>query len=82
MHSLVSLGFFLQKHKSDVLQTFSNFKTQVELQFGYKIKIIQIEWGGEYRAFTDLLMSNDIIHKILALILMNKMRLRRENIVI
>ena len=52
MHSLVSLGFFLQKHKSDVLQTFSNFKTQVELQLGYKIKTIQIEWGEEYRDFT------------------------------
>ena len=52
MLSLVSLGFFLQKHKSDVLQTFSNFKTQVELQLGYKIKTIQIEWGEEYRDFT------------------------------
>ena len=46
------------------------------------LKAIQTNWGGQDRAFTDLLMSNDIIHKILALILMNKMRLRRENIVI
>ena len=63
MHSLVSLGFFLLKHKSDVIQTFSNFKTQVELQLGYKIKAIQTDWGEEYRALTDLLMSHGIIHR-------------------
>ena len=54
---------FLLKHKSDVLQTFSNFKTQVELQLGYKIKAIQTDWGEEYRALTDLLMSHGIIHR-------------------
>ena len=43
---------FLLKHKSYALQTFTNFKTQVELQLGYKIKTIQIEWGEEYRDFT------------------------------
>ena len=54
---------FLLKHKSDGLQTFSNFKTQVELQLGYKIKAIQTDCGGEYRAFTNLLMSHGIIHR-------------------
>ena len=33
------------------------------MQLGYKIKAIQTDWGGEYRAFTDLLMSHDIIHR-------------------
>ena len=54
---------FLLKHKSDALQTFSNFNTQVELQLGYKIKAIQTDYGREYRAFTNLLMSHGIIHR-------------------
>ena len=57
------IWIFLLKHKSDALQTFSNFKTQVELQLGYKIKVIQTNWEREYRVFTNLLMSHGIIHR-------------------
>ena len=32
---------YLLKHKSDAFQAFLNFKTQVELQLGFKIKAIQ-----------------------------------------
>ena len=51
------------RHKSDAFQAFLNFKTQVELQLGFKIKAIQIDWGGEYRAFTNFLTSNGIHHR-------------------
>ena len=37
------------RNKYEALQTFINFKNQVELQLDHKIKSIQIDWGGEYR---------------------------------
>ena len=64
---------YLLRYKSDAFQAFLNFKTQVELQLGFKVKAIQTDWGREYRAFTNFLTSNDILHRYLALILMNKM---------
>ena len=64
---------YLLRYKSDAFQAFLNFKTQVELQLGFKVKAIQTDWGREYRAFTNFLTSNDILHRYLGLILMNKM---------
>ena len=63
---------YLLRYKSDAFQAFLNFKTQVELQLGFKVKAIQTDWGREYRAFINILTSNDILHRYLALILMNK----------
>ena len=54
---------YLLRYKSDAFQAFLNFKTQVELQLGFKVKAIQTNWGGEYRAFTNFLTSNDILHR-------------------
>ena len=31
------------RHKSDAFQAFLNFKTQIQLQLGFKIKAIQID---------------------------------------
>ena len=42
---------YLLKNKSDVIQTFINFKTQVELQLDSKIKAFQSDWDGEFRSF-------------------------------
>ena len=36
---------YLLKNKSNVIQTFINFKTQVELQLDSKIKAFQSDWG-------------------------------------
>ena len=52
------------KHKSETFQVFLHFKSQVELQIGHKIKVVQSDWGGEYRSFTQYLTSNGIIHRI------------------
>ena len=54
---------YLLRRKSDAFQAFLNFKTQVELQLGFKIKAIQTDWGGEYRAFTKNLTSNGILRR-------------------
>ena len=52
---------YLIRHKSDALQTFKNFKTQVELQLGCKIKALQYDWAGEFRVFRDFLTQCGII---------------------
>ena len=52
------------RSKSDAFQTFIHFKAQVELQLGFKIKTIQSDWGGEYRAFTDFLLSHGIVYHV------------------
>ncbi|KAL6312811.1 hypothetical protein AAG906_022539 [Vitis piasezkii] len=55
---------YMLKHKSEAFQVFLHFKSQVELQLGHKIKVMQSDWGGEYRSFTQYLTSNGIIHRI------------------
>ena len=54
---------FMLKQKSDALVVFKSFKTQVEFQFGFSIKTLQSDWGGEYRPFTSLLSSFGIVHR-------------------
>ena len=46
---------YLLKAKSEALNSFRHFKTQVELQLGLKIKAIQTDGGGEHRAFAPFL---------------------------
>lgn len=55
---------YLLTNKSDAIQTFLNFKSQVELQFNTKIKSLQTNWVGEYRSFQQLLQSYGIIHRV------------------
>lgn len=55
---------YMLKNKSEAFKTFCNFKTQVELQLGLKIKSLQSDWGGEYIAFTDFLQSHGIQHRL------------------
>ena len=54
---------YLLKHKSDALETFKLFKTQVELQLGYKIKSLQSDYGGEFRSFKGFLSQCGIVHR-------------------
>ncbi|RVX06732.1 Retrovirus-related Pol polyprotein from transposon TNT 1-94 [Vitis vinifera] len=53
-----------KRNKSEAIKTFVNFKTQVELQFDLKIKSLQTDWGGEFRAFQSYLAENGIVHRV------------------
>lgn len=55
---------YLLRTKSKAFNTFCNFMAQAELQLGFKIKSVQSDWGGEYRAFTNFLISNGIHHRV------------------
>lgn len=55
---------YMLRNKSEAFQTFCNFKSQVELQLGYKIRSLQPYWGGEYRAFTKFLQEHGIHHRL------------------
>lgn len=55
---------YLLRTKSKAFNTFCNFKAQAELQLGFKIKSVQSDWGGEYRAFSNFLISNGIHHRV------------------
>lgn len=59
-----SLHGYILGNKSEAFQIFCNFKTQVELQLGLKIKNLQFWVGGEYRSFTNFLNTNGIHYRI------------------
>ena len=49
--------------KSEALTAFVHFKAMVENQFDRKIKILQSDWGGEYRVFQKQLNDAGIIFR-------------------
>ena len=46
--------------KSEALDTFKYFKTLVKKHFGYTLKSLQSDWGGEYRSFQSFLEEEGI----------------------
>uniref|UniRef100_A0A2N9J5B9 Integrase catalytic domain-containing protein n=1 Tax=Fagus sylvatica TaxID=28930 RepID=A0A2N9J5B9_FAGSY len=50
--------------KSDVYATFKQFQIHVERFFDSKIKIVQSDWGGEYRSLQKFLHSLGIQHRL------------------
>ena len=54
------------KHRSELLQVYSNFAKMVETQFSKRIKIFQSDNVIEYTqyAFQAILHSSDTIHQI------------------
>jgi histone deacetylase 1/2 len=56
---------YLLKSKSDALLIFKQFKSMVELQFGHPFKILQTDWGGEFRPFTNFLNDLGVIHRLI-----------------
>jgi len=71
---------YLPKSKSEVFTKFTHFKAMVETQFSTKIKIFRSDGGGEYISN----VCKTYLYKVsftssLALILLNKMALLREN---
>ncbi|KAL3846245.1 hypothetical protein ACJIZ3_003648 [Penstemon smallii] len=55
---------FPLKRKSDVVDVFRLFKNKVECLFNSKIRMIQSDWGGEFRSLRKLLDSFGITHRI------------------
>ena len=51
------------KLKSEALEVFKLYKLQVENQFQTTIKILQSDWGGEYRSFTEFLNQCGILFR-------------------
>lgn len=56
---------YLLKNKSEALTIFKQFKVMAELQFGFPIKFVQTDWGGEFRPFTKFLSDLGIIHRLI-----------------
>ena len=51
------------KHKSEALERFNKFRSEVEKQSGKSIKILQYDQGGEYlsQEFLGYLKENGIL---------------------
>ncbi|KAK2354410.1 putative mitochondrial protein [Trifolium repens] len=56
---------YLLKSKSDALTVFKQFKTMVELQLGHPLKVLQTDWGGEFRPFTAYLKELGVVHRLI-----------------
>jgi hypothetical protein len=50
--------------KSDVLPVFKKFQIYVERYFESKIKVVQSDWGGEYRSLNKYLTEQGINHRL------------------
>ncbi|KAG8493268.1 hypothetical protein CXB51_010719 [Gossypium anomalum] len=55
---------YLLTQKSQALKCFTRFQQLIKTQFGKTIKQFQSDWGGEYRAFTRVLASQGIVHRL------------------
>ncbi|KAG8491159.1 hypothetical protein CXB51_014323 [Gossypium anomalum] len=55
---------YLIKRKSQADECFRQFQQMVFTQFGKNIKKFQSDWGGEFRAFTSVLSSHGILHRL------------------
>lgn len=51
----VGTWIYALKNKSEAIEMFVKFKRLVENRFDKIIKIVQSDWGGEYRSFTKVL---------------------------
>lgn len=58
------IWYFSMFNKSDVFHIFQNFKSLVERQFSRKIKIMQTDWGGEYRKLNSYFQNLGILHRL------------------
>ena len=51
--------------KFDVFFTFQHFQTLVERRFSFKIKYVQIYWGGEYHKLNNFFQTIGIHHRLI-----------------
>ncbi|KAL5759008.1 hypothetical protein ACOSP7_021619 [Xanthoceras sorbifolium] len=49
--------------KSEVFTIFKQFKNMVKLQFDRKLKVLQTDWGGEYRPLSKYLADLGVVFK-------------------
>ncbi|KAG8471832.1 hypothetical protein CXB51_036626 [Gossypium anomalum] len=54
---------YLIKHKSEALEKFLQLQKFVAVQFGCSIKVLQSDWGGEFRSFPKVLAQLGIHHR-------------------
>ena len=50
--------------KNEVYTIFLRFKTQVEKFFERHIKVVQSDWGGEYRKLSNFFAQEGIVHHL------------------
>ncbi|XP_052877191.1 uncharacterized protein LOC128283835 [Gossypium arboreum] len=55
---------YLISRKSQAVECFGQFQKMVLTQFGKCIKKFQSDWGGEFRAFSSVLASQGILHRV------------------
>ncbi|KAE8694562.1 hypothetical protein F3Y22_tig00110781pilonHSYRG00041 [Hibiscus syriacus] len=55
---------YLLKRKSEVAQCFLDFAKFVEVLFGYKIKALQTDGGGEYQPLRKWFCANGVQHRL------------------
>lgn len=59
----LSTWMFPLTTKNEALSAFIQFKKKVETQFDRKIKILQSDWGEEYRSFSNVVQIVGIIFR-------------------
>ncbi|GFQ00342.1 phosphoglucan phosphatase dsp4 amyloplastic [Phtheirospermum japonicum] len=55
---------YLLKTNAEALQAFLHFQTLLENQFSAKVKVVQSDYGGEYRSFSRYLQDKEIVHRV------------------
>ncbi|KAG8492721.1 hypothetical protein CXB51_010467 [Gossypium anomalum] len=55
---------YLIKNKSEALAKFLHLYKFIEVQFGCKVKVLQTNWGGEFRSFPQVLSQLGIHHRL------------------
>lgn len=55
--------YFL-KAKSDALNAFTQFYKMIDTQFSIKFKVVQSDFGGEFRPFTKMLDDLGVLHRL------------------
>ena len=81
MPIVVLLRFYPITNKSDVLSIFIKWQKYVERYFNKKIKMVQSDWGGEYRSLHKFLQNCSITHCVFCPHTHHKMVLWNVNIV-
>jgi len=73
---------YLIEHKDQTFDRFKDFKALVENQFGFNIKMLTFDNGGEYNSneFNDFLPSMESRGNLLSLTLLSRMVLPKGRI--
>ena len=56
--------FYLLKTKDEAYPTFLKFQALIENQLNTKIKVVQSDWGGEFRSLSILLSNMGIVYRL------------------